>query len=157
MLSLSKFALLALTIAVGTTAYEAGPCESLSGSGTPECLTSGICGNDECYPTTGSCEGGNCMDMFGAATSCETPTNKCGAVFCPGVTASGTCFCEGETCLQLELPCASTIWGNGGVCEGGGGPSPAPAPAPTTSAGVISVAGGLLSVFGGLAVSYFTL
>ena len=74
-------AALAWPNAVVVNAYDAGPCESLVGSGTVECLTSEVCGDNECSPTAGSCKDGACMSVMDEPTSCETPTNKCGDVF----------------------------------------------------------------------------
>ena len=103
-----------------TAAYEAGACESLTGTGTIQCLTSSPCGdNNECTPTAGSCVNGQCMDVMGSPTSCETPTNKCGDVFCPIVTSGGKCFCDKSTCLQLQLPCDSNSWNGSGACSSG--------------------------------------
>merc|ERR1712037_983037 len=92
-------------------AYDAGPCESLSGTGKVECLTSEPCGDNECAPTAGSCKDGACMDNMGSPTNCEPATNKCGDVFCPSVTSDGTCFCkEDSKCMQMELPCPCKDW-----------------------------------------------
>ena len=109
------------TTSSSSSTYEAGPCQELVGSGTVECLTSRPCGDNMCAPTTGSCKNGQCLDLFDKPTECETPTNKCGDVFCPVVTAGGTCYCSSGECKQLELPCRCNNWVGGACnCKGSG-------------------------------------